>query len=110
MLVAPTEDAIEDAAVLINATGAAELDWPLDTFAGSLAIEFQYVPKQTAFLDRATARGAKKIDGVDLFAAQARRQSELLYDVDVSPEQARTWVEEAYAELLEDESAGEGSR
>ncbi len=76
-------DAIADATILINATGAGATDadrlsWPIEDFRGELAIEYCYAPRVTDFLHRATAAGASAIDGVELFAAQARRQAEIL--------------------------------
>ena len=96
-------EAIAEAQVLVNATGTADrLAWPIERFRGSLAVEYRYDPLHTDFSERTTAAGAALVDGLELFAEQARRQSKVLYDLDVSVERAREWATLAHHEMTEE--------
>jgi shikimate dehydrogenase len=99
--------AIAEARVLINATGAGgtaadRLPWPIESFRGELAVEYRTDPRDTDFLRRATAAGAAAIDGVELFAAQARRQAEIFYGIAIDAEEAMRFAESAHAEISRD--------
>ena len=93
-------EAIAEATVLVNATGSARpLEWPIESFRGTLAVEYLYDPVRTDFTERATANGAVSVDGLELFAEQARRQSKCLYDFDIDRAQALEWATAARDEL-----------
>jgi len=102
--------AIAEATVLINSTGAGATEedrfsWPIESFRGELAVEYRTDPRETDFLARATAAGAASLDGVELFAAQARRQAEIFYGIPVDAPEAMRIAEEAHEELRRDRAS-----
>lgn len=104
-------DAIPDATVIINTTGAGKtaadrLPWPIETFRGTHAVEFLYEPRETEFLARATAAGARSIGGLEIFIAQARRQVEIFTGRQLSAAAATKIADAAFAELERDRPEG----
>ena len=92
-------DAIGDAQVLVNTTGATErLTWPIEGFTGTLAVEYLYAREETDFLSRATARGAAAVPGVELFAEQARLQARIIHGIEIEADAARVLAERALVE------------
>lgn len=102
---------VADAAVIVNATpagrdGSDPMPWPIDRFRGSLAVELNYEPERTWFLDRATRAGARPVHGLEFFAAQARLQARVLYGLDVSRTDSLDLAASALSDLEQDPTGG----
>jgi shikimate dehydrogenase len=71
-------DLLADAALLVNATSAGmdgkpPLDMPLDRAGAGLAVaDIVYVPRETALLAAARARGLRTVEGIGMLLHQAR--------------------------------------
>ena len=82
------EAALEDAALLVNATalgmaGAADLDLALDRLpADAVVTDIVYTPLETALLAAARARGNPAVDGLGMLLHQARPGFHAWFGVD----------------------------
>ena len=89
------DDTLRSATTLINATGTdpeSTVDWPwdLNLFQGEVFMDLDYSRDPSVITSQfAHHRSLTVIDGLDFFAAQARRQAKWMYGVDIPAKEAR---------------------